>query len=196
MGNLASLKLENYISRYGTKVFFETGTHEGNGLKVAQQYDFEEIYSVEIVKSQAEKMQLFFKPDKRIKILWETSLNAFKQLLPTIEGSILFWLDAHFPGADLGLAPYNANMPNAIRLPLEEELKVIKGLRQGKKDVILIDDLWIYRNNGRNLQRQELKPFESFSSDKFFCEILADTHNAEIIEQDEIYCILTPKENV
>ena len=193
MGNLASLNLQQYIDNFGTKIFFETGTHEGNGLKVAQGYPFEKILSVEIVKHQAEKMQWFFAQDTRISIFWNRSLNAFEQILPTIDGPILFWLDAHFPGADLGLAPYDVNAPNAIRLPLEEELRCIKRLRAGKKDVVLIDDLWIYRNNGRDLQRSELKPFEPFSSDRFFCEILAETHDSEIIERDEIYCILTPK---
>ncbi len=60
-------------------------------------------------------------------------------------GSILFWLDAHFPGADFQLAEYDAEIPELVRLPVTRELHSIlcRPPASCKKSasVIIIDDL-------------------------------------------------------
>ena len=58
--------------------------------------------------------------------------------------NILFWADSHFPGYDLGLSAIDAEKDESIRLPLWNELLLIKESRPQSKDVILMDDLMIF----------------------------------------------------
>ena len=171
MGALSHLNIEQYLSKYKVDVFFETGTHRGNGVKEAQKHNFTKIISVEICSTQFEILKPQFINDDRVELINSDSLTAMEKILPLIDENILFWLDAHYPSADFGIKPYLTDEPNRIRLPLEEELLLIKKLRKGKKDIILMDDMWIYMNNGRDLQRYDLKPNENFSSDNFLQEI-------------------------
>lgn len=58
------------------------------------------------------------------------------------EDRVLFFLDAHFPGADYDGKPYDPQAPDA--LPLREELLLIKKYRGQCQDVIICDDARIY----------------------------------------------------
>ena len=66
----------------------------------------------------------------RIEILNQTSEEALADVLPAVERDkpILFWLDAHFPGADFGLATYKDEHGREPALPLERELALIAKL--------------------------------------------------------------------
>jgi hypothetical protein len=196
MGALSHLNISHYIEKFNLKIFIETGTHRGNGVKEALKHDFEEIYSIEICETQFNIVKEELEKDKRVKIINANSLNGLKTIFKNIDHNknILYWLDAHFPSADFGIKPYFTEDPNKIRLPLEEELLFIKNNRNYKKDVILMDDMWIYKNNGRDCPRPELRPNEFFSSDNFFEEIFKETHDAFILNDHEGYCILTPNE--
>jgi hypothetical protein len=55
---------------------------------------------------------------------------------------VLFFLDAHFPGADFKGSKYNVFAVDAI--PLKEELLLIKKYRPNCQDVIICDDARIY----------------------------------------------------
>jgi len=195
MGVLSHLNIDRYIKEYNIKIFIETGTHRGNGVIEAQKYDFEQIYSIEICETQFNLIKDELEKDKRVKIINSDSLNGLKQIFQKIDHNknILYWLDAHFPSADFGLKPYFTNDPNRVRLPLEEELFFIKNNRKSINDVILMDDMWIYKNHGKDSGRPELMPNEQFSSDNFYEEIFKETHHSTILNDHEGYCILTPK---
>ncbi len=105
----------------------------------------------------------------------------------------IFWLDAHFPGVDLGFASYDAEVNLDTRLPLERELDVIHRVRGGFQDVILIDDLRIY----------EKGPFEHGNMDRVgqgdvakygleFLEKFRKRYTIEKIYRDEGYIVLSP----
>ena len=79
-----------------------------------------------------------------------------------------------------------------IRLPLEEELFLIKQYRSGK-GVVLFDDLKIYRNQGRDAWRNDIRPRHQFTSDNFYEQILADTHTSYTDDHDTGYCAIHPK---
>ena len=81
-----------------------------------------------------------------------------------------------------------------VALILILSLLFIKNNRNYKNDVILMDDMWIYKNNGRDCPRSDLKPNEFFSSDNFFEEIFKTTHTSNILHDHEGYCILIPNE--
>jgi hypothetical protein len=196
MGWVHHFPLAELQKRFDTQVFFETGIGNGDAIIQAQKLPFKHIYSVEIMPEQVSRMRKKFKDDPRVQIFEGdslTCLGAIDCLVP-YDINIMFWLDAHFPGADIGMGRHDdASHDDAkIRLPLEEELLVIKELRFGK-DVILFDDLKIYRNQGKDAWRNDIKPRHAFSSDKFYEEILAETHNAITEDDDTGYCRLLPK---
>jgi hypothetical protein len=131
MGTLRSFNLQPFMEQFGCRYLFETGTGIGDGLAYAAYYAFERLWSVEIHPEVAATARDRFVGDPRIQILEQTSEDALSALLPTIDRGkpILFWLDAHFPGADFGYASYKDETNLERRLPLERELALIGKLR-------------------------------------------------------------------
>jgi len=197
MGALSTLT--NLLKENSTnKTLVETGTHMGNGIIEAQKYPFNKIISIEIIENQVKKLKEKFKSDLRVTILCGNSYDCLNNILPTIKNDIVFWLDAHFPGADLNVASYTSEKNDEIRLPLEKELQLIKKLRPAYKDLILFDDLFLYKDNGAHIKntwgdRPEIMPRQVFSSNEFYKEIFKDTHTFEELPIHEGYGILKPK---
>lgn len=148
MGTLRTFNLAPLMEAFGCRYLFETGTSAGDGVHYASFYRLDEIWSVEIVKAIADRARQRFAGDGRVHVLNESSENALVRILPQLAPSkpILFWLDAHFPGADDGLAGYKDEQDTDRRLPLQRELDVIAALRPTSRDVVLIDDLRIYED--------------------------------------------------
>jgi hypothetical protein len=153
LGELFLHKLDEYIEKYGCQVFFETGTGIGTGLLHAMKYDFKILYSTEINKDLF-KQNIPLLADDRVRLLNVESVVGLHLALAlhTEDEPILFWLDAHFPGADFGLGKYDDPMDESIRLPLESELQTIKGIRPNAKDVFIIDDLQLYEDGPYELK--------------------------------------------
>jgi hypothetical protein len=188
--------LEEFAPR--NPIFIETGTHMGNGVLEAQKYPFKKIASIEIIQGQVLKLKNLFKTDIRVEIICDNSHHGLKNLLPQITDNAVFWLDAHFPGADLNVASYTSEKDNDIRLPLEKELTLIKNLRKEFKDLILFDDLFLYKDNGAHVMkvwgnRPEIMPKQRFSANEFYKDIFKETHDFEELDQHEGYGILRPK---
>lgn len=192
MGQLSFFKLQELKNKYNTPIFIETGIGNGDGVIEAQKVDFERIISVEIMPQQCVKMREKFKDDKRVEIIEGATLEILPKLLLIIDKPICFWLDAHFKGADIGYGKHDDMIDEDIRLPLEKELNIIKNLRTGK-DVVLFDDLLVYKDQGRHHYRQDVRPRRPFSSDRFYQEILSETHQCYTFDSDTGYAILTPK---
>jgi len=148
MGELFIHNLNTYIEKYKCNTFIETGTGIGTGLEHACKYSFNKLYSIEIIKELYDKCIIKFKTDARCEILNMHSLNGLTHILQNIskDDRILFWLDAHFPGADFKYGTYEDNIDIDIKLPLEAEIKTIKQYRDIKNDVFIIDDLQLYEN--------------------------------------------------
>ncbi len=193
MGWVHHFNLAELVRNYKLDVFVETGIGNGDGVIEAQKHPFKRILSIEIMPLQVERMREKFKSDPRIEVIQGDTLTELPKILSSVEGNIMFWLDAHFPGADIGMGRHDdESIDDKTRLPLEEELFMIKNGRKGK-DVVLFDDLMIYRNQGRDAWRSDIKPRHAFSSDKFYEEILAETHDCFCEDSDTGYCRLTPK---
>jgi hypothetical protein len=146
MGSLRHFLLGGFIKRYKIGYFVETGTGGGDGLSYAAQFLFCKLYSTEIHKRIYELAKNKFADDGRVTLLNAKSEEALDIILPCIpqDVPILFWLDAHFPGADYKLARYDGEENNDTRLPLEREVEVIRRLRPQLRDILLIDDLRLY----------------------------------------------------
>lgn len=146
MGTLRHFLLDRFIEKYGTTTFVETGTGGGDGLLYASEFSFTKLFSTEIHEKIHLKAKSNFESDKRITLILDDSAHALDALLAGLppEIPILFWLDAHFPGADYKLAAYDGEANGDIRLPLEREIKAILQRRPLRRDVLLIDDLRLY----------------------------------------------------
>lgn len=193
MGELRRFRLGDFIETYKLEVFLEAGTSDGKGVREAQKYNFKKIISIEIIPEQASKMAEEFKNDPRVTIICGDVIKVLPDILPTIEENLLFYEDAHFPGADCGYGKHDDPCDDDTRLPAEIELNLIKSLRPKGKDVIIMDDIAIYADQGKYCWRDDIKPRKKFSSDRFFTEILANTHDSRILQEDTGYCVLTPK---
>ena len=200
MGTLRNFNLAPIIEQAGVVSLFETGTSSGDGVQYARHFIFDEIWSVEIVDEIAQRARQRFAGDSRVHILNATSEDALMRVLPAIAPSkpILFWLDAHFPGADDGLRGYKDEQDQDKRLPLARELDIIAGCRTQGRDVILIDDLRIYEDGPFEQGplpdwAQTLAP-EQRNLDFILTSRWAVTHDLRRIYTHTGYLMLVPKQ--
>jgi len=207
MGDLKIFDLSEISKNNNSNLFVETGTFKGDGVRHAQSCNaFDEIHSIEILESLANEAKNNFQFDKQVTIHNGDSVSVLKELLPTLKGNTIFWLDAHFPGADLHERGYNDEEDEVKRIPLEHEIKLISK-RCGKyKDVIIIDDAWLYidadfawgsfddhmSRHGFNVTREEVG---AGNGADFIYECFEDTHDIMVYNNHQGYFFLTPKED-
>lgn len=146
MGSIARFNLGKIQKDYCAPYFFETGTFRGDGIAYARSFPFKKIFSSEIIPSLAEESRKRFLSDADIFIFEGDSVSVLERSLKEVDDNCIFWLDAHFPGADAGMTPYDEDIVEELRLPLIKEIETIKRLRPHFKDVFIIDDLRIYEN--------------------------------------------------
>jgi len=195
MGELFFFRIGVYLKEFAADTFFETGTGYGFGVQFARIFPFKQIFSVDIVASEIQRLLPAFSSDPRVHLIAGRSTDAMRQVLPQVPGNMIFWLDAHFPGAHHGLQAYGAETDIDTRLPLEQELALIKELRPGKRDVILIDDLRIYETdkfewgNMNQIGQTGLGKTDS----RFLYTTFQETHDAYRFLNHSGYFALIPK---
>lgn len=120
------------LNKYKNKNFVETGTLWGEAVKIALECGFEKIYSIEIdpkkVKFNQEKFSEEIKKGKVVIVEGDT-FEVFGDVLKQIEGTITFWLDAHWDG----------DVEGKYKCPLPFELENISKM-DSKSNTLLIDD--------------------------------------------------------
>jgi hypothetical protein len=195
MGELFFFPLGDLIKTFGADTFFETGTGYGFGVQHSRMFTFKRILSVEIVAAEVERLRLAFRVDPRVELFCGNSTDIMKQTLPQIAGNIIFWLDAHYPNCYDQQVQFDAEKDLDVRLPLEKELSLIKQLRPGNRDVILIDDLRIYEKD--NFEAGNLSDFGHDQYGKFDSGFLystfKETHDAHRFLNQTGFLALTPK---
>ena len=208
MGLLKQHKLTDYIDRYNLKYYFETGTGKAECLEYALRYPFEEYWTVDIDEDLIEESFNKFKNmSKNINLLIGKSIDILDEYIPQIpkESPTLFYLDAHFPGADFQKCTYEESIREHKKdaFPLEEEVDVILEKRDISKDVFIIDDLVLYEEGdfeclkvgcvweyGWLQEELDLK-----TDSKFLYEKFEKTHDFKKDLRSQGYLIITPKQN-
>jgi hypothetical protein len=194
MGQLnEAIQVKNVLDFYEIKNFVETGT--GAAEVVRSVYDINSnlnIHTIEIIDEIYEKNKLSFSYLKEVNWHLGQSSEVLPKILPELEGNTLFWLDAHFPGADFGMASYGDEPDISKRLPLQSELELIVKTKDVKNDIFVIDDLRIYEDG----------PFEDGSwSDRkkyggdgidFVGELFDETHYVVKSYNKQGFIILLP----
>ena len=148
MGQLnQAIKIKNVLDFYDIKNFVETGT--GQAEVVRSVYEADEslnIHTIEVVPEIFDQNKIKYSYLKDVSWHLGTSFSILPVILPTFDGNTLFWMDAHFPGADFGLSSYGDEKDMDKRLPLQKELESIVQSRDVSNDVFVIDDLRIYED--------------------------------------------------
>ena len=123
-----------YSRRYQINVFVETGTFIGEIVKAVSDH-FEKIISIELSKELSQRATKKFADARHIQIINGDSAKILAQVLPSVTGKKLFWLDAHYSGG------FSAK--GTVLTPIQQELCIIFKYSSGK-DVILIDDARLF----------------------------------------------------
>jgi len=121
------------LLKYLNPYFLETGTANGDCVKLALEVGFEKIFSIELDELlQNENIQKyqFFINEGKINLVTGDSLWEMSNIIPFLDKPTTFWLDAH---QDFG-------PKGTKRCPLYEELSAIK-YSNIKTHTILIDDM-------------------------------------------------------
>ena len=100
MGAINRFDLNEIIEETGANYFVETGTLHGDGVDYALHFDFKKIFSIEIIPELAKKAKEKYTSHENVIIVEGNSSDVMGELIKKIDGNIIFWLDAHFPGCD------------------------------------------------------------------------------------------------
>ena len=201
MGDLRIFDIEEIKTKFNLDVFIETGTLHGDTIEWLYP-SFEELHSIELDIELYEKAALRFNGNTKVKIHHGNSTEVLKKILTDIKKSALFWLDAHFPGADVHKVSYDNEKNEDIRVPLYNEIQEISKRKNLYKDVIIVDDLWLYEDGNYewgtfddharrcnfNTTRSQLVSIDS----SFLYDAFKHTHNIQKLNNHQGYLIFTP----
>lgn len=200
MGSITRFNLFDLYNMFGVRHFVETGTGKGEAIAHIKDGEpaFKTLLSCEIDEKLSDEASSRFVRDLRVHVFntpSEVFLGWVCSILPYDE-PILFWLDAHFPGADYGIASYTNEANSWKRLPLESELRQIFDYRPAGKDVIICDDLRIYVDGpfGHGNVPANVRPACPVERNiDFIHDIMANTHDIKQMYEHEGYVMITPK---
>lgn len=172
------MKLKETLESFGIKNFVETGTGDGSSMnKVIDTEVLDKQYGIELDTELFRNLMKQYDGNENVIIFNGYSEDCMDAVLEELsEDPTLFWLDAHFPGADYGPAGYGDEEDLNKRLPMEAELKIMKEKRDLSKDVIFMDDLRIYVD--RDFEAGNWPERSKFGANgyDFVEELIGDTH--------------------
>jgi hypothetical protein len=123
------------------KLFFETGTHKGDGVQNALDMGFEEVISIEILPELYERCVSRFKgKEDKVHLFLGDSNERMEEMLELIKEPSLIFLDGHFNNGD----------------PLWKELEILKN-HPIKTHTIIVDDMPNYYGNGEKVKEKLLE---------------------------------------
>ena len=214
MGNLRRFDVRDAIEKKNIEYFIETGTLHGDSVEFVDGLGcskLKELHSIELLDGLYEGCVKRFEGRDNIFIHHGMSVDLLREILTNgIDGNAFFWLDAHYPGADIGKESYiQEGKEEKEVLPLEQELRVISEIRSNKyDDIIICDDLWIYEDGeyecpARTLDNHlslycngETKEQIGRPNANFVDELFGETHTITKNKLDQGYIIITPKVDI
>ena len=103
MATLSDFDIANFFNTYKLTDFVESGTLYGDSVAKSLELGFKRAWSVEIEEELFNRCCARFVNDPRVCLFHGSSHTLFDplcQLLSASDRNCLYWLDAHFPGAD------------------------------------------------------------------------------------------------
>lgn len=195
MGKIFHFDIERTMQEYDLRNFVETGTGAGDSLGFILGLPFQKIWSSEIEPTVAQHVMNRMSDD-RITLFVGPSAAMLANLwrIPQDE-RILFWLDAHFPGADYRIREWGSVKDDALRLPAKTELELIKQHRPLGQDVIILDDarIWLDDPFDEGILPEEVRPYvPSDRNIAFIHEMFDETHRIDVLMDHQGYIVLSP----
>lgn len=125
---MTSTLIPYVLNKYKNNIFIETGTNDTSGIDVALFCKFNKIFSVELSEKLYLDAMQKYKNNKNIYLFNKNSYESLRDdILPNINESSTFWLDAHSDG----------------HCPILLELNEIKK-HYIKDHIIMIDDIRMF----------------------------------------------------
>jgi len=121
--------IHKLATEFNIQNFIETGTYLGGTSSWAAGI-FKEVHTIELSEEIYKETSARYKDLKNLHFHFGDSKDILPQIVPSIQGSAVFWLDGHWCGRNTG-GKYN-------ECPIMDELAQAV---QVKDSVILIDDL-------------------------------------------------------
>lgn len=200
MGHINETDIKSYIEKYNLVNYYETGTGIGDCLGyILKNFRFHRHTTVEINQticySAIYRLQQSGIDISKVNFINDKSAVALETTLPMLDGRTLFFLDAHFPGADFHLASYFDEPDENIRIPLKKEIEtIVKHKKEYHEDVFVIDDLRIYEDGPYEDGNWEHRHLLGAEGIDFIYDALSTTHDIIKIYKSQGYIIATPKE--
>jgi hypothetical protein len=87
----------NYFAEFkrNHRIFIETGSYRGDGIQLAIDAGYDEIYSIDNDKANVDYCAQRFDADSRVTLLHGNSPEVLHELLQGVTEPVMFWLDAH-----------------------------------------------------------------------------------------------------
>ena len=148
-------------------IFFETGTHYGESVALANNLEFDSILSIEINSEFYNLCMSTFKNNPKVKLFLGDSVEKLPEMLSYIDKPTLFWLDAHINTGDL----------------VFKELELIKAL-PSNNHTIIIDDIPLYFNGKLDALKEKL--LEINKNFKFILEDALNEGNNKTLEDYDL----------
>lgn len=188
------VKLEQMLKSFGIKNFVETGTGDGSSMdKVLLTEIVDNAYGIELDDELYANLEKAYDGIDYMHLYKGYSEDEMANVMDDIDDEpALFWLDAHFPGADYGPAGYGAEEDVNKRLPMEAELRVMKEKRDLSKDIIFMDDLRIYVDRGYEAGNWDQRKMYGGDGYDFVEELIGDTHVLVEHHGDQGYLLAFP----
>lgn len=138
--------------------FIETGSYIGDGIQLAIDSGFENIYSIEISEVHYKICKERFLNNKNVSIIKGDSFYELDKLINNSEDSFTYWLDGHYSGGTTGFGK--------LEFPIMEELESI--LKRGvDNEIIYIDDMRILRKYSNDISELKMKDLLSIYKKEF-----------------------------
>jgi hypothetical protein len=139
---------KEYLEKYGAgQIFVETGTYMGDTVKMALEFGYEMIHSVELNDELYNRAVEMFADNPKVKIWHGDSAEKLQEIVNEIgDKPATFWLDAHASGPLVGGKSGGS--------PVVDELKIIKS-SPCKEHSIFIDDKRLFGSAEWSFVREE-----------------------------------------
>ena len=188
------VKLKTMLENFGIKSFVESGTGDGSSMdKILLTETVDNSYGVELDDELYANLESKYEDLDYVHLYKGYTEDRFAEVLDDLDDSpALFWLDAHFPGADYGPEGYGAEKDIDKRLPMEKELRIMKENRDLSKDVIFMDDLRIYVDRDFEAGCWDQRKLYGAEGYDFVEEIIGETHLIIEHHGDQGYLLAFP----
>lgn len=187
------------IKRFEIKNFVETGTGIGDSVEyILYSNDSNlNIYTIELMDELYQKLVAKLGAFSNLRLINGYSNIEISKVLKEMSAEpCLFWHDAHFPGADFQIngMGYGSEKNNDIRTPLQSELiEIINSERDISKDILIIDDLRIYKDGPYEGGNWDEREKYGCNGNDFVYDLFEKTHHVYESYKQQGFLTLFPK---